>query len=177
MKVLRGQSPRHLFPRGGVGVPVAKQGSDTTVNVSMRDGANLKKFWGMETRNPRVSIWWLMTGVVCYSARNWDLFVMLDLSMVLLKDLVLRGSFRYGPGDYALTIALASQGKVDVKPLITHRYPFTSALEAFQAVQSGEKGLVKAIIAGPGVNVEENQRVGDRHLIRLPLSHCDPAGA
>lgn len=26
------------------------------------------------------------------------------------------------PGDYRLAIALASQGKVELKPLVTHRY-------------------------------------------------------
>ncbi|KAK1226099.1 hypothetical protein PQX77_010966 [Marasmius sp. AFHP31] len=60
------------------------------------------------------------------------------------------------PGDYALAIALASQGKVAVKPLITHRYPFTSALEAFNAIQSSEKGPVKAAISGPGVDVDDD---------------------
>ncbi|KAJ8076263.1 hypothetical protein PM082_000682 [Marasmius tenuissimus] len=38
-------------------------------------------------------------------------FVMLDLSMVLSKELVPRRSFQYGPGDYALATALAPQAK------------------------------------------------------------------
>lgn len=38
------------------------------------------------------------------------------------KELNVKGSFRYGAGDYPLAISLVASGKLDVKPLITHRY-------------------------------------------------------
>ncbi|KAJ8076253.1 hypothetical protein PM082_000672 [Marasmius tenuissimus] len=51
------------------------------------------------------------------------------------------------PADYALAVALAPEGKVDVKPVIIHQHPFTSALEVFKVVQSGQKELVRAVIS------------------------------
>ncbi|KAK1226094.1 hypothetical protein PQX77_010961 [Marasmius sp. AFHP31] len=168
---------RLAYLRGGVVVPdVAKQGSETVVEYS--NGANMKKVLGTENQRPKSSD---LVGdasgaeMRCVSRRRFMLlgrrtrayivqlgidafFVTLDLSMVLLIELVLRGSFWYGPGNYVLAIALTSQGNMNVKPLITHRYPFTFALEAFKAVQSREKRLVM---------VDGNQRDGDGDLIRL----------
>jgi len=69
------------------------------------------------------------------------------------KELKIQGSFRYGPGDYTLAISLVSQGKIDVKPLITHRFPFEDALKAFDTNRTGKgpdgKGVIKAIVDGP----------------------------
>ncbi|KAG9006635.1 hypothetical protein FRB94_000561 [Tulasnella sp. JGI-2019a] len=71
----------------------------------------------------------------------------------LVKEIIFRGSFRYGPGDYALAISLVAQGKIDLKPLVTHRYKFDDAVEAFEAMKAGKgkdgKGVIKAIIDGP----------------------------
>jgi D-xylulose reductase len=64
--------------------------------------------------------------------------VAINMAAVLSKELVIKGSFRYGVrisleyfiiylsfvlqhGDYPLAIALVSQGKIDLKPLVTHR--------------------------------------------------------
>ena len=59
------------------------------------------------------------------------------------------------PGDYQLAIALVAQGKVDLKPLVTHRYRFDQAVEAFQATRAGKspdgKPVIKAVISGPDV--------------------------
>ncbi|KAK1225949.1 hypothetical protein PQX77_011081 [Marasmius sp. AFHP31] len=165
------------YLRGGVDVdtyvPVAKQDADsTTVEYSMRNGANMQTVLGIEDQGPKSvdlvvdasgAETCIQTSFFVAKARGGVIqlgigafFVTLDLLMVLLEELVFRGSFRYGPGDYALAIALASQGKVDVKPLITHRYPFTSALEAFKVVQSGERGPVKVVISGPGVDIDDH---------------------
>ncbi|KAJ7638926.1 xylitol dehydrogenase [Roridomyces roridus] len=86
--------------------------------------------------------------------------VTVNLSMLMVKELVYKGSFRYGPGAYPLAIALVAQGKIDLKPLVTHRFKFDDALVAFNATRSGKsedgKGVIKAIISGPDVAVEEN---------------------
>jgi D-xylulose reductase len=62
------------------------------------------------------------------------------------KELTLRGSFRYGSGDYKLAVELAATGKVDVKKLITGTVKFEEAEFAFNEVKAG-KGI-KTLIAG-----------------------------
>ncbi|TFK91478.1 xylitol dehydrogenase [Polyporus arcularius HHB13444] len=78
---------------------------------------------------------------------------------VLAKELTYKGSFRYGPGDYQLALALARQGKVDLKPLVTHRYSFDDAVQAFQTVRAGKsedgRPVIKAIISGPDVSPDD----------------------
>jgi D-xylulose reductase len=64
-----------------------------------------------------------------------------------LKEVTAKGSFRYGPGDYALAIDLVGSGKVDVKKLVTGVVEFKNAEEAFKKVKEGE--AIKILIAGP----------------------------
>ncbi|KAF7352689.1 putative D-xylulose reductase A [Mycena venus] len=86
--------------------------------------------------------------------------VTVNLGMLMVKELNYKGSFRYGAGDYPLAIALVAQGKINLKPLVTHRFPFDQAIIAFNATRAGKsedgKGVIKAIISGPDVSVEEN---------------------
>jgi len=85
--------------------------------------------------------------------------VVMPITALLTKELTLKSSFRYGPGDYRLAIALASKKRVDLRPLVTHRFTFEEAISAFDATKKGKsqdgKGVIKAIISGPGVSVEE----------------------
>ena len=62
------------------------------------------------------------------------------------KELTVKGSFRYGVGDYKLAVELVAQGKVSVKELVTGRVPFERAEEAFKIVKEG-KGI-KVLIDG-----------------------------
>jgi L-iditol 2-dehydrogenase len=64
------------------------------------------------------------------------------------KEGVFKGSFRYGPGDYETAIELLRSGKVEVEGLVTHKYGFAAAEDAFKAV-SQQVGI-KSIIYGPG---------------------------
>ncbi|KAF8869744.1 xylitol dehydrogenase [Infundibulicybe gibba] len=77
----------------------------------------------------------------------------INIGMVVAKEITIKGSFRYGPGDYPLAIDLVSRGKVDLKPLVTHRFVFNDAIVAFQATRKGKsedgKGVIKAMISGP----------------------------
>ncbi|KAG1871146.1 chaperonin 10-like protein [Suillus tomentosus] len=85
--------------------------------------------------------------------------ITIDMFAVLYKELVRKGSLRYGPGDYSLAIALVASGKVDVKFLISHRFPFTQASEAFEITRNGKspdgKGVIKVMISGPDVDINE----------------------
>lgn len=75
--------------------------------------------------------------------------VQFPIGLICDKEINLKGSFRYGPGDYALAIDLVRKGAVSVKELITHRYSFSEAEKAFQAVSKREG--IKSIIYGPGI--------------------------
>jgi D-xylulose reductase len=99
--------------------------------------------------------------------------ITVPITLLITKELKLQGSFRYGPGDYALAISLVSQGKIDVKPLITHRcvsivsvipfpfipfvpsafrpvisfrFPFEDALKAFNTNRTGKGPDGKGVI-------------------------------
>jgi len=62
------------------------------------------------------------------------------------KELTVKGSFRYGSGDYKLAVELVASGKVDVKKLITRKVKFEDAEQAFEDVKAG-KGI-KILIEG-----------------------------
>lgn len=63
------------------------------------------------------------------------------------KELNVKGSFRYGSGDYQLAVDLISSGRVKVKELISKKVAFEDAEEAFRDVKAG-KGI-KILIEGP----------------------------
>jgi len=86
--------------------------------------------------------------------------VQIPMTLMLIKEVTIKGSFRYGPGDYPFAISLVAQGKVDLKPLVTHRFPFDQAIEAFKATQAGKsddgKPVIKAVISGPDVSPDDH---------------------
>lgn len=63
------------------------------------------------------------------------------------KELNLKGSFRYGPDDYRLAVDLTASGRLKVNDLISHKFDFKNAEEAFQNFKAG-KGI-KILIEGP----------------------------
>ncbi|EXJ87558.1 D-xylulose reductase A [Capronia epimyces CBS 606.96] len=63
------------------------------------------------------------------------------------KELTVKGSFRYGSGDYQMAVDLASSGQVDVKKLITRKVSFENAEQAFEDVKAGK--AIKVLIEGP----------------------------
>jgi D-xylulose reductase len=63
------------------------------------------------------------------------------------KELTIKGSFRYGSGDYKLAVELIASQQVDAKKLISRKVKFEDAEQAFQDVKAG-KGI-KILIEGP----------------------------
>ena len=63
------------------------------------------------------------------------------------KELNVKGSFRYGSGDYQMAVDFLAKGIVSVKELITGHVAFKDAEQAFADVKAA-KGI-KTIIDGP----------------------------
>ncbi|KAL2838648.1 hypothetical protein BJY01DRAFT_257992 [Aspergillus pseudoustus] len=78
---------------------------------------------------------------------------LIPMSIFVNKEVRLIGSLRYGPGCYALAVDLVQQGRINLKPLITHHFPFKDASEAFKTTKAGKgpdgKMAIKTIIDGP----------------------------
>ena len=47
---------------------------------------------------------------------------------------------------YPAAIAMVASGKVDVRPLITHRFSLEQTLEAFETAKTGAGGAIKVVI-------------------------------
>ena len=79
--------------------------------------------------------------------------IMFPDGLICDKQAVFRGSFRYGPGDYKLAIALVASGRVDLAGFVIQIFPFGEAQQAFETVL--QKEGIKAVICGPDVTIDE----------------------
>ena len=70
------------------------------------------------------------------------------ITVACLRDLTIRGSIRYTTGCYPNALNLVASGKIDVKRLITNRFSFEDAKEAFDLVRRRQEGVIKVIIEG-----------------------------
>jgi len=68
-----------------------------------------------------------------------------------INEVTMKGSFRYGSGDYKLAVQLVDSGRVNVKVLITGVVGFEKAEIAFKEVKEGRG--IKCLIAGPNTKV------------------------
>lgn len=69
------------------------------------------------------------------------------LAEVMERELTYKGCFRYSVGDYQTSVELLGRGLVNVKPLVTHRFSFEEALNAYKFSQEGK--AIKIMIEGP----------------------------
>ncbi|KAM0547495.1 hypothetical protein ACHAPJ_010368 [Fusarium lateritium] len=74
--------------------------------------------------------------------------VQFPITAVCTQGLVIKGSIRYLSGCYPAAIDLISSGKINVKKLITNRYKFEQAEEAFELVRQGRQDVFKVMIEG-----------------------------
>lgn len=68
-----------------------------------------------------------------------------DLNQVVTKNLDVRGLLAYTHDDFLEALELMSDGRVDRKPLITHRFPLADTTAAFEA-QINTAETLKAVI-------------------------------
>ena len=68
-----------------------------------------------------------------------------DLNTIVLRDLVVFGTLSDRRG-WREVIEMVASGKLQLDPLITHRYTLESAPAAYEAVRKRSDGLVKAVI-------------------------------
>lgn len=112
------------------------------------------------------------------------------------KELVLKQSRSYGPGRYDLTyerdghdypigyvrwtekrnmisfLKLMANGKIDVTPLITHRFEFSEAAEAYKLIEGKGSGLYVGIILKYDVT-ETNYKESRTRTIHInPIQSC-----
>jgi L-iditol 2-dehydrogenase len=71
--------------------------------------------------------------------------VPLDTITIVRTGITVRSSFRYAHVHPA-AIALAADGRVDLRALVTHRYPLGDVARAFDDVANRRDGVVKAVV-------------------------------
>ena len=74
--------------------------------------------------------------------------VSFPITALCIQGLTVKGSIRYLTGCYPAAIDLISSGKIDVKKLITNRFKFEQAEEAFELVKEGRSDVFKVLIEG-----------------------------
>ncbi|KAK9419905.1 putative D-xylulose reductase [Seiridium unicorne] len=74
-------------------------------------------------------------------------YLNLPLLQMCDKEIVLKLSFRYGPGDYETALDLLASKSVSVKSLISNVVPFEKAPEAWEMTRNGQgiKNLIQGV--------------------------------
>jgi L-iditol 2-dehydrogenase len=113
----------------GADVVLDTTGAETCINcgiLALASGATFVQV-GLGTPNPSLPV-----GQICD------------------KEIVFKGSFRYGPGDYHTAIRLLDSRRVRLDDLVTQEFSFLQAEEAFK--NFGSRSGIKSVIYGPGVD-------------------------
>jgi threonine dehydrogenase-like Zn-dependent dehydrogenase len=71
---------------------------------------------------------------------------LLDADVFALKDLHVDGVFAYASRDYGQALRLIESGRVDVRPLITHRFRLQDFARAFDLLTSRREPVVKVLL-------------------------------
>lgn len=74
--------------------------------------------------------------------------VVFPITVACIRDLTIRGSIRYTAGVYARAVELVASGDIQPKKLITHRFKFEEAEQAFETVRKGGEDVLKVMIEG-----------------------------
>ena len=96
----------------------------------------------------------IQTGIFC--TKSAGTFVQVGLGpdtvefpiiTALIKALTIKGAARYTTGCYPAAVELIASGKIKAEELISHRFPFDKAREAFETFEKGENTM-KVVIQG-----------------------------
>jgi L-iditol 2-dehydrogenase len=71
--------------------------------------------------------------------------VPLPIIDLIAREIEMRGSFRY-VNMYPTAVNLLASGRINVKPLITHRFPFEEVARAFEVAHSSPEAI-KVIVS------------------------------
>ncbi len=69
----------------------------------------------------------------------------LPLAKIVDNQIDILGSFRYA-NTYPIAISLLAKNQIDLKKLITHRFPFNKIKEAFELIRTSTEPIIKVII-------------------------------
>ncbi|SCV68403.1 BQ2448_524 [Microbotryum intermedium] len=148
--------------------PPTKEG-ESRLEYSSRSAEEIRSRFGFAERGPtgvdlvvdctgaevciQTGVYVVKHGGTCVQVGMGNDSINIPMSTLLVKEVTLKGSFRYGPGCYDMSIDLVARGLVNLDRLITHRFSFRDADAAFKANQAGKgadgKPLIKAIVDGP----------------------------
>ncbi|KAJ0374691.1 hypothetical protein COL26b_007012 [Colletotrichum chrysophilum] len=140
---------------------IPKNSGEDNMSYSKRHAFEIMKKFGLGERGEGIDLVVECSGAeVCVQTGIWlakrrGMFVqvgagpannLIPMSILVNKEVTVKGSLR-------LAIDLVRQGRINLKPLLTHRFPFKDAAKAFKAMQNGKgddgKVTIKVIIDGP----------------------------
>jgi len=84
-------------------------------------------------------------GVIMQLGLGGDMSV--PMMQLTAKELDLRGSFRFHE-EFEMAVGLMSAGLIDVKPLISHSFPLSEAVEAFEIAGDRAQAMKAQIVFG-----------------------------
>lgn len=123
-------------------------GADRTINMSKDDlagfetgkghfdvmfecsGANVALTGAVPCMQPR--------GIIVQVGMGGDMTI--PMQAITAKELDLRGTFRFHE-EFPIAVELMEKGLIDVKPLITHEFALTDAVEAFETAGDRSKAM------------------------------------
>lgn len=99
--------------------------------------------------------------IVCVGCQPDAMQVPLNLAM--MQEVDIKGVFRYR-NCYPLALSLVEQGKINLRPLVSHRFRLEDAIDAFETCSRGEgiKILIKCMddkITWPTYDLQQDSKV------------------
>ena len=77
---------------------------------------------------------------------NFDDLATIDSFMIVSGEIQIVGSFVYDKKDFVTALALLSQGRINAKSFITHRWPLSKVKEALELLDKRDEDVAKIIL-------------------------------